>query len=561
MSPQSHPSFSTEIDALVEAALAGQLSNEEQLRLDESLRTSPKFRKAYLEAMQIHLDLNRLSEQMEWPGKNFSLTPSPGVSSFWKKTLLAIGCCVAVALLVVVSQRLWIPQRQHDQGTGALAVTPVENTTATDSESIIDPPVVADRPPIVVDAAQAIFFGEGLVPTSGRELFLKKRYVLTQGMLSLEFVTGARTILKAPSIFTVVGPATIQMHSGHCSVHAPPGAEGFQVLSPTAEVVDLGTRFVVNVAQTGETELQVVDGMASLVATEGTPRAPILLKEGESIKVESGITPVPSSKSSGKSTYLEHLPDRVVQYQATQSSEGLADELLSVVVQRGGIPREYSRDKLIRSRLTHLSCVPAGGGLCLPQGADLPQGQDRHALLDEDWSLVTGIANPRMAVDEEAIHPDKAVMTVEFSSPIVNGPGPDILVFDLHLLVQSPAGNQFRVRSGDANGPKSIFLINQFDLGLNSPYALDLTPYRLWRNATAIHSVEDLLTAEFVLHGSQVHVDTKALVVGIDLSDLGYKPGESLTRLDFLSVPRSQDVDAIDPVLIVGLPELPDERK
>ena len=138
-------------------------------------------------------------------------------------------------------------------------------------------------------------------------------------------------------------------------------------------------------------------------------------------------------------------------------------------------------------------------------------------------------------------------MSIEFNAPIINAPGPDIVIFDLQLLVYDPKGDPLCLRSGDDRPSRPELLIEQFDIQLNSPYALDLLPHCTYRSLERTTSVDDLVHKQF-MHGRQVNVDARALAVGVDLSDLGYEEGESLERLDFLPA-----TGGVDPVLIVGL--------
>lgn len=527
-------------DALVEALIAGRLTSQERDELEEALRASPDRRRKYLEVMRLHRDLSTLAEEDGMAGR--PTEAMNGVSSRARSrslfaSVLALVAVAAAAILVMLRQQ-----------PAEVVPRPQEGTEV--------PPFVAETVPsplpVVAEAAEARVFGFGLSPKPGESLEIHRKYVLTQGQLALRFGSGARVVLTAPCSFSPSGPESLLVRSGQCSVYAPPGAEGFQVQTPAAEVVDLGTRFTVNVSVNGETDLLVVDGEATVTGTDSPSRTPLLLTAGQSVFVEADNDPRMPSASLNSLRFIETLPDRVVRYDATLSDDGYADELLSVTVQRGGREITYSRGELIRSRLTHFTAFEETAVFTTRRDETLPEGPDRLKLLDEDWSLVTGIINPRPPFREEPAGEDEPVFEIEFVTPVVNGPGPDILLFDLHLLVQDERGNIVRVASGDPSREKRILTIDRFDIDLVSPYALDLFPHKTYRSFEAVESVQDLITNRFE-HGKQTHIDAKALVAGIDLSDLGYAPGESLRNLVILDAPPGED--QVDPVLIVGLPE------
>jgi len=315
-------------------------------------------------------------------------------------------------------------------------------------------------------------------------------------------------------------------------------------------VVDLGTRFAVDVAESGETDLFVVDGAAAFSAVDDPKGTPLLLKEGDSARIEPDQLPRVGTEPPAGLHYVENLRDRVIKYDATIRADGFADELQSVTVQRGGRVRVYARDQLTQGRLTQFVSRVNAAVCTTHQGEGLPEGPARLDLLNTDWSLVTGIINPRAPAADSGPDLNAPIFSVTFDPPVVNGPGPDVLVFDLQLLVYPKEGDLVRVVSGDP-GRSGLVEIDHFDIDLTSPYALDLVPHKTFKAQAAISSIDDLITGDFQ-HGRQTHVNAKGLVAGIDLSDLGYSPGESLQHLVFL---ETGEPYGIDPVLIVGLPD------
>lgn len=541
------PSSKTYLQALIEASLTGRLAPHEHDQLEKALEECAEIREEYLRAVEMHLDLHTLSREV--PELLHSGAIAPAARSHWT-WLMAFGlaCTTAACLFLLVRGS------QHEPAVGPSIVE--DHSVAPATSPLVSPSTRPADGPVVLDGANAQLYGHWHSPAPGDRIKMKETYALTSGMLALEFSTGAQAILQAPCLFSVLDVAKLEIRSGKCSVHAPPGAEGFEVVSPSAEIVDLGTRFVVDVADTGETQLFVVEGKATLASSQISDDQPLELTPGLVARVEPGQRPTFSRHGEPQLSYHSALPDRVIRYYATEVEDQYADELTSVLVQRGGKLYEYGRDELIRSRLTHFVGIQNAATFCTRRGEELPTGDQRLALLDEDWSLVTGIINPRSLSDDSSL--DDPILSVEFSEPIENGPGPDILLFDLQLLVYPASGDRLRVRSGDAERTnRPVHLIDQFDIDMTSPFAFDLLPHRTYRAGAATTCLDDLLWNEF-RHGHQVHVNAKAIVVGIDLSDLGYEPGESLRQLDLLETGDSHN---IDPVLIVGLPRVPDAVK
>lgn len=98
---------------------------------------------------------------------------------------------------------------------------------------------------ILIQSAGGQFFRDAM-PLAGQPLKSRHTYALTDGWIELKFRNGAEVILGPPAVLEVASEDRLIVRQGLCSVHAPPGAEGFRVVTPQSEVVDLGARFSVS---------------------------------------------------------------------------------------------------------------------------------------------------------------------------------------------------------------------------------------------------------------------------------------------------------------------------
>jgi hypothetical protein len=263
-------------------------------------------------------------------------------------------------------------------------------------------------------------------------------------------------------------------------------------------------------------------------------------------------------------------PDRVVRYQAAKDPSGGVDELVSVTVQRGGETMTYPVEDLIGIDLVHfkgwrgsISNVTTPHSLRDPRQPP-EKGTSRGALLDRDRRLTTGVINPSGAREsltrdpvmndpEQKESPNTPGLGIRFARPVTNGPGPDVVLFDLHVIIHPERGDAFHVSPLHfAPGLKS-HTVRRYDIDLASPQAQPLAKFLLYRfdgPATSRSSLESLRH-----DGGAPHVvAAKGLAVGIDLSDLGYPPGAEVEGLFFQDV--QDDGDYVDPVLIAGFPPI-----
>lgn len=163
------------------------------------------------------------------------------------------------------------------------------------------PSVVGRRARVVDEVAAGRSFVARLARVSGdlawgedsapRDFLLRvragERLVLAAGSAQLEFNCGATILLTAPAIFTPTGAASAHLESGRLTGEVSKG--NFRLLTPTAEVVDLGTAFgVIADAKVG-TEVVVFDGKVQIKPRfDGvTPSAALDMTAGMAARVRS----------------------------------------------------------------------------------------------------------------------------------------------------------------------------------------------------------------------------------------------------------------------------------
>lgn len=103
-----------------------------------------------------------------------------------------------------------------------------------------------------LDSDSELKFGDQLSPG--------QRIRLTQGLLQLTFGTGAKVVVEGPADFVATTATEAVLAEGKIAAAVPRFARGYTILTPTAEIVDLGTEFGVNVDAKGTSEIHVFDG-------------------------------------------------------------------------------------------------------------------------------------------------------------------------------------------------------------------------------------------------------------------------------------------------------------
>jgi len=110
----------------------------------------------------------------------------------------------------------------------------------------------------------------GLLPTAEGARLGAGELFLVRGLATLAFDSGAEVILEAPARLTLVDAMNCVLTSGTAVAEVGESAEGFTIRTPSARVIDHGTRFAVNVHPvSGATQTQVFDGLVEVALNSG----------------------------------------------------------------------------------------------------------------------------------------------------------------------------------------------------------------------------------------------------------------------------------------------------
>ncbi len=383
--------------------LLEQLANEtisakQHSELQRLLIDHPEAQDAYFEFMDLHVGLQILTSAQSSAGGSVQAEPAAVGSENRRVRMNANGAR---------TRRPDEPGRRHHAQAGrrhiAVGATTVAagllliallalfqrpgDSVSRDSSTAFPFPdsQPAERPEkidgeadsvILVQAAGARLFGEFLPPAGGSMKF-GHEYALISGTVELRFPDGAEVILEAPGVMTITGRDRLLLNAGTCSVHAPPGAEGFQIETPQTEITDLGTRFSVSVSEVGETDVQVLEGLAEVRPTGHESTRSIRLAARQARRFSGDVTTDPQVLDFRPGRFRRTLPDRVVRYDVRTTDDGLAAELKSVTVQRGGRMQTIPVRDLTGIKVSFFRAGKSHANVAVPPGCS----GDRLAVL------------------------------------------------------------------------------------------------------------------------------------------------------------------------------------
>lgn len=541
------------------------ITPEQHAILENRLAEDAEARQDYFHYLELNLNLERLHDEQPQTDIDFHFhaqeltafpTEVPAKNTF--KTSQTLWLMVTAICVTIVASFLFLSPKPSTPTQVGQVVTPSRNTSVAE-----------------VKQTAGVRFAEGApLLRVGSLIETYQEYAISEGQIQIVFVDGAEVILTGPAVFECEGKEHLAVRYGSCSVYAPEGAEGFTVETPLSNVVDYGTRFSVNVSEAGNTDVQVIEGETDVRPLKQNDDSVFVAKRltrgmAQRLTTDNGL--VVDQIPFDSKQYVSGLPDRVVSYTTTVGPRRKAEDLTSVTIQRGGIARHYAVEDLIGVELTHYtgsSFLTRNDGID-PANDENPLTLRRH-LLDQDRSLLTGVVNPSGSTSpltvppvmnevEDPAQPNTPGMAIRFKEPVVNEAGPDIVLFDLQVIVHPTAGDAFFVTPLPFTSKRNTHKIAQFDIDLASSEAKSLEKFWLHifnqKERAKINSRAGLETA--LGNGGNLHtVGAKALAVGIDLSDLGFAEGETVEGLFIQDV--QDDNNFIDPVFIAGLPSIKD---
>lgn len=277
----------SELKSLLDRLFDSELTESESARLNEILNADQELRELYFHYVQIHLATVEHAEfefeaQKPLPATIATLPSVGGVEKTnlrkassrvsWRGVLLVAAACLVLGMLAApfVQRRLSDTQLANDAQRRP-GSNPSLSSDSSGAEKQLSEPVqryVAEISSISADV-------EWGSQSSNREFLLRIRtgddLQLEQGLVQVDYFSGASLILKGPCSYSVTGVASGKLHSGEVTGQVDVGS--FLLTTPSAQVIDLGTAFGVSVDDEENTDVCVFDGKVSLSAEDESGNA------------------------------------------------------------------------------------------------------------------------------------------------------------------------------------------------------------------------------------------------------------------------------------------------
>lgn len=291
---QSH-AIRVELESLCHSLLEGRLTDEQQRRLEELVRTHGEARQLYVEYINLHAALYRYNSAnlTRTDAQTAVVAPETSPGAPLSPPLTAAdeaGTSFLGTLGDVLHQAASFLFKSNVFSILVAVGLPGLIFLVLTFDLISQPP--PERPVATIGLMRD---AEGYIADRGRPgplysgigLYQGQELSLSVGLLELTFANGARTLLEAPTTFAVRSGQGGFLRVGRLTATVPRSGHGFTIETPLARVVDLGTDFGVWVGRDGAAETHVFKGQVRMAvrAADRPAQGSTYLQAGQAVRV------------------------------------------------------------------------------------------------------------------------------------------------------------------------------------------------------------------------------------------------------------------------------------
>ncbi len=253
---------------ILQRSLEGDLTQPERLWLISVLHSDAQAREFYIGFMKVHSGLRMISAEIlpETASKNnVSLNDLlQGLSEYEQEAPEAVIPADTEPVSTIEVSDFGSRIRKKSKLENLLLLGSIAAVLLIAVAGIMFPPAMGREVATITDMLSARWQNNGVKYEPGTRIFKRERMQLEDGLAELAFDNGVRVTIESPASFKVRSDMQIDLEYGKLFATVPGGASGFTVKTRVAKVVDIGTRFGVEVDKAGAVSLHVIKGQTKL---------------------------------------------------------------------------------------------------------------------------------------------------------------------------------------------------------------------------------------------------------------------------------------------------------
>lgn len=143
----------------------------------------------------------------------------------------------------------------------------------------------ADASFAIMQKTEAARWESGTLPTAEGARLGAGTLRLVRGLATIQFDSGAEVVLESPAELQLIDEMNCSLLAGTAVGDIPESAQGFTITTPSAKVIDHGTRFAVNVnPKQGTTRTEVFDGLVEVQLPDSNQSVELTAGQANSTK-------------------------------------------------------------------------------------------------------------------------------------------------------------------------------------------------------------------------------------------------------------------------------------
>jgi ferric-dicitrate binding protein FerR (iron transport regulator) len=283
------------LESLLDAYFEGKLDAAAQEDLNRIITSSSQAREQFWERAGIEGSLESWAARTR--GESMAVPATATLPpATWRRHLPAIsGWAVAAALALA-----WLLQ------SGPRPESPPANAGPAQASRPIAREAADDMPVAYLSRVSGL--GGDSVLLQGYSLAAGREVAIGEGLLELDFFSGARVSIKGPARILPESDMRLVVREGLVQVDVPDSAKGFVLTLPDGTVTDFGTSFEVEVRNGKTSRLQVSRGEVELAGTKDNSAAKRIFR-GEALTLtdSGGSRPISFSPLALKNSIAESI--------------------------------------------------------------------------------------------------------------------------------------------------------------------------------------------------------------------------------------------------------------
>lgn len=241
---------STEVDILIDQWLDKTIDATEMERLNQWIKADQANADHFAQRSHLH------SRLFDWAETQESKVSE--IQHHTRRTRLVLKAAAAIAALIIIGTFIVQPS------PGELVAT------------------------LVASPGGALRYQGDLL--SANATIRTGNYELEKGISSILFENGVNVVIEAPAAFDIDSAMRITLNRGRVAANVPPEGIGFEIATPSAQIIDHGTEFAVEVNDDQSSEVHVFKGEVEVqplaVADGDTSNLPVHLFSNAATRVE-----------------------------------------------------------------------------------------------------------------------------------------------------------------------------------------------------------------------------------------------------------------------------------